>query len=35
MKRIAIVAALVFAALPAEAAPDGKYKVQVTVSGMN
>jgi hypothetical protein len=35
MKRIAMIAALALAALPAEAAPDGKYTVKVTVSGMS
>jgi len=35
MKRIAMMAALALAALPAEAAPDGTYTVQVTVSGLS
>ena len=35
MKPFALVAALVLAAQVAEAAPEGKYTVQVTVSGMS
>ena len=35
MKSIAMVAALALAGLAADAAPDGKYTVQVTVSGMS
>ena len=35
MKSIAMVAALLVTAMPAEAAPDETYSVKVTVSGMS